>query len=132
MMTDNRIVYAELMGQQHPMCLTVSADALIAEEFGSIQEMWAGLKGEHAADVVDTYVELSAILMEGGRDRISVLAKLQGEDAQLPPVFDIRKDWGILTKPELRALADTALRAVWAGLKRTVEVAPSKKSEATL
>ena len=32
MMTDNRIVYAELFGQQHPMCLTVAADAQITAE----------------------------------------------------------------------------------------------------
>lgn len=131
-MTDDRIVYADLFGQQHPLCLTVSADALIVEEFGSLQEMWAGLHGEHSADVVDTYVELSAILMECGRDRVTALAKLRGEEAQLPPVFDLRANWGVLTKPELNALADTALHAVSAGLKRTVEVAPSKKSEATL
>ena len=131
MMTDNRIVYAELMGQQYPMCLTVSADALIVEEFGSMQEMWAALKGEHAADVVDTYVELSAILLEGGRDRVNTLAKLQGEAPALPPVFNLRENWGILTQPELTELTNAALRAFVAGRSRTVEAVPPKKHEAT-
>lgn len=131
MMTDNRIVYAELFGQQHPMCLTVAADAQITAEYGSMQQLWANLRSEHEADVVDAYVELSAILLEGGRDRVATLARLQGETAPLPPVFDMRKNWGVLTKPEIVELRNAALRAFTAGLSRTVEVAPSKNPEAT-
>ena len=96
-----------------------------------MQQLWESLRSEHEADAVDAYVELSAILLESGRDRVATLARLQGEAAPLPPVFDLRENWGVLTKTELTALADRALRAVWAGLKRTVEVAPSKKSAAT-
>lgn len=131
MMSDNRIVYAELFGQQHPMCLTVAADAQITAEFGSMQEMWANLRSEHEADAVDAYVEFSAILLEGGRDRVTALAKLQGEAPNLPPVFDLREDWGILTQPEMSALTGAAVRSFFAGRSRTVEAVPSKKSEAT-
>lgn len=131
MMTDNRIVYAELFGQQHPMCLTVAADAQITAEYGSMQQLWANLRSEHEADVVDTYVEFSAILLEGGRDRVTALAKLQGEAPNLPPVFDLREDWGILTQPEMSALTGAAVRAFVAGRSRTVEAVPPKKHEAT-
>ena len=131
MMTDNRIVYAELFGQQHPMCLTVAADAQITAEYGSMQQLWANLRSEHEADVVDAYVEFSAILLEGGRDRVTALAKLQGEAPNLPPVFDLREDWGILTQPEMSALTGAAVRAFFAGRSRTVEAVPPKKHEAT-
>ena len=131
MMTDDRIVYAELMGQQYPMCLTVSAEAQITAEYGSMQQLWANLRSEHAADVVDTYVEFSAILLEGGRDRVNTLAKLQGEAPALPPAFNLRENWGILTKPELEGLTNAALRAFVAGRSRTVEAVPPKKHEAT-
>ena len=130
-MTDERIVYAELMGQQHPMCLTVAADKLIAEKFGSVQQMWSCLRSDKPEEVVEAYVEFSAILMEGGRSRVATLAELQGETAPLPPVFDMRKNWGVLTKPEIVELRSAALRAFTAGLSRTVEVAPSKNPEAT-
>lgn len=131
MMTDSRVVYAELLGQQHPMCLTVSADAMITAEYGSMQQLWESLRSEHEADAVDAYVELAAILLEGGRDRVSALAKLQGEAPALPPAFDLRENWGVLTAPELSELTGAAVRAFFAGRSRTVEAVPSKKQKAT-
>ena len=131
MMQDNRIVYAELFGQRHPMCMTVAADAHIAEVYGSMQGLWENLRSEHKADIVDAYVELSAALLEGGRDRISVLASMHGVPHELPPAIDLRANWGVLTDAELSELTNAALRAFALGRSRTVEAVPSKKSETT-
>ncbi len=128
MMHDDRIVYAELFGQQHPMCLTVGAIGLITATFGSLESVIKHLRGELA---VESLVELAGILMEGGRDRVNALADMAGLAPALPPEFDLRKRKNNLTPAEWTELTDAVFHALGVGLRQTVEVAPSKKSETT-
>ena len=131
MMRDERVVYTKIFGCKYPLCLTVSASEKVEKVFGSIGLLLDSLRSDDAKQVANNMLQLAEILMEGGRERVRVLANIAGEPFELPPNVKVAEVYPALSLGESAAFSDAVTQAFLVGFKQTVEVGESPKNVET-
>lgn len=130
MTPDNRVVYMPIAGHQFPLCLTVHAQEMFHQQFGSYDGWLQALQSGGDMAAIDATAELIYILMQGGRSRIRVLAKLAGEEPVLPADLTKEEVRELLAVPELNGIQSILLQAFSAGNSTTVEVEEDQSKNA--
>lgn len=131
---DSRVVNIELFGKEYPLCMTVHAQSLFNERFGSYRGWAEELSAEEdESSAVTATVELLDIMLQGGRARVKALAWIAGEEPVLPPELNKEFLLEALSLSEIGELQPALLRTFTAGAKQTVEVQEdrSKNAETT-
>lgn len=130
MMGDNRVTYLKLCGVEYPLCFSVSAKQKIDERWGSLEAMSNRLK-DSGEKTIDMMAELASILMQSGAARMRVLAKISGQEANLPPALDHDELCEVLSLGELSEASAALMQAINIGSKPTVEAESAKNPVTT-
>lgn len=134
MISDKRVVNMDIAGFTFPLCMTVQAQEEFTNQFGSYDGWREALTADGSEmAAVNATVDLMYIMMQGGRSRVSLLARMAGEEANLPADLSKEDLRSLIALPELNDIQMLLLKAFTAGTETTVEVAPdsSKNAEAT-
>lgn len=126
MVKDDRVIYVKLFGKEYPLCLTVSAQERINQEFGSMVGMFDRLKKADAT-IGSTYVAFCHHMMQGGNDRVRALAWMEGEEVEVPEVPTREMLSCLLTSADLADLKEKLFQSVAVSNSRTVEVGADKE-----
>lgn len=118
-----RISYIELLGEQHPMCFSLSASEAMSSKFGSLERMQEDLQSGDLARVARAVDEVLAILLRAGRTYVAAIG------GDLPKELPCRP-------ADLIDVTDgSAIKAIFATIRndtnRTVETKPTKNAGAT-
>ena len=117
-----RVTYIELLGQQYPMCLSLTAVEELSEKFGDLDKMSKALTSGDIAKIARAANDVVEILTRAGR----VYCTAMGQ--QVPPELPCRP------ADAIDITDGTAIRAIMATIrndtKREVETKP-KNAEAT-
>ena len=68
-----RVSYIELLGEQHPMCFSLSASEVMSSKFGSLERMQEDLQSGDLARVARAVDEVLAILLRAGRTYVAAI-----------------------------------------------------------
>lgn len=131
MTPDKRVVYVSILDTMHPLCMTIHAQDMFVEQFGSYSG-WVEALNSDADDMaaINATIDLLYIMMQGGRARVKALAWLSGEESVLPPEMskEILRD--VISLAELGDIQPALLRCFTAGSETTVEVENTKPKNA--
>ena len=117
-----KVNYIELLGQRHPLCLSLSAAEALSEAFGSLEKMGELLDSQDVSRMAKAVDTILTILLKAGR----IYAGALGEE--LPPELPCRP--ADLIDVRDQAAVQAILSAMKADTERTVEV-EGKNAEAT-
>ena len=62
-----RVSYIELLGEQHPMCFSLTASEELSSEFGGLEKMQNALESRDIAQVAKAVDKVLACLLKAGR-----------------------------------------------------------------
>ena len=117
-----KVSYIELLGQKHPLCMSMSAAEELTEEFGGLDKMADMLDQDDVPKMARAVDRILTILMKAGR----IYAGALGEE--LPPELPCRP--ADLIDVRDQAAVQAICSAMRADTERTVEV-EGKNAEAT-
>lgn len=117
-----KVSYIELLGQKHPLCMSLAAAEELTEEFGDLSKMADELDGKNLSKMARAVDRILTILLKAGR----IYAGALGE--KLPPELPCRP--ADLIDVRDQAAVQAIFSAMRADTERTVEV-EGKNAEAT-
>ena len=117
-----KVNYIELLGQRHPLCLSLSGAEALSEAFGSLEKMGELLDSQDVSRMAKAVDTILTILLKAGR----IYADALGE--KLPPELPCRPSDLIDVRD--RGAVEAIFAAMRADAGRDVEAAP-KNAAAT-
>lgn len=129
MMEDKRTTFIDFYGKKYPLCLTVSAQERIKEQYGGVNEMLAVIK-KGGPNLGKVYAGFLYHMMRGGNDRARSLAWMEGRECDAPEVPNLEVLECLLTNADINELQDSLFEALAGSSRRTVETEPGKEKNA--
>lgn len=117
-----KVSYIELLGQKHPLCLSLAAVEALTEEFGDLSKMADELDERNLSKMASAVDRILTILLKSGRTYAGALGE------ELPPELPCRP--ADLIDVRDQAAVQAIFSAMRTDAERTVEV-EGKNAEAT-
>lgn len=117
-----RMSYIQLLGEQHPLCLSLTAYEQIDDRFGSFDAMCDKLTGDNPGEIARTVNDVLEILLRAGRVYGSAMGMELPEKLPCKPA-------DVIDVTEGRAV-QSIFQAMRGDVKRTVEAEEDEKNGA--